>query len=122
MNTEGNVMLHRRIRNYLGIEYDVIIDYVQFYGKKNHYVTNLDKEMSKENHPPSSSKTTNTYNQKRKQEQGTMDDSHANLFTERSSKKNKVTINNKTKAKDRMKSFSSGFPITSPPPSSEPII
>ena len=28
--TEGNVMLHRRIRNYLGIENDVFIDYVQF--------------------------------------------------------------------------------------------
>ena len=37
--TEGNVILHRKIRSYLGIESDVLIDYHCSYVQSNKYET-----------------------------------------------------------------------------------
>ena len=81
------------------------------YGKEN-YVTNLDTEMNKKNRPLS--EITNIHNQKRKYEQSIMNDYHHILLTERSSKKYKVIIEDKTKAKDRMKAFFLDLPSLPP--------
>ena len=37
--TEGNVILHRKIRSYLGIESDVLVDYYYYYAQSNKYET-----------------------------------------------------------------------------------
>ena len=79
--------------------------------------------MGKENHPPSfqDHKYLQSNNQKRKRKKSMMENYLATLFTERSPKKSKITIKNKTKAKDKIELYSSEFPIT-PTPFPEPII
>jgi len=44
--TEGNVLQHRKVRNYLGIESDITIDYYCYYANNNESLTSLKNNES----------------------------------------------------------------------------